>query len=302
MLLNELLEKPVAIQEINSETLSHKNISLFMLRLDEIHKEISGNKLFKLYYFLKRAIATDHKTILTFGGAYSNHLIATAFACKKVGVKSIGIVRGEKPEKLSSTLLQCLDFGMQIKFVDRKFYKVFAEKTSNELFRTEFGDHLFVPMGGYGKEGAKGASLISDLIPKNQFTHICIPVGTATTLSGLLLAKRKEKIVAFPALKGLNDIPESLAACGVEDSDQLIMINDYHFEGFAKKNDQLLDFMNEFYLQNQIPLDFVYTGKMMFGVMDLLQKGFFSPGSKVLCLHTGGLQGNQSLSKNDLCY
>lgn len=297
MQLNDFIIEPLEINPIVSKEILEKNISVGILRLDKIDKHISGNKLFKLFYFLKEAQNASHKTLLTFGGAYSNHLAATAFACHQCGLKAIGIVRGEKTSDLSPTLKQCTDFGMQLKFVSRSLFNDYVSGKHLNNLKQAFGDYTHVPMGGFGKTGADGAALIIDLIPKNIFSHLAVSVGTATTLAGLL-KNRDEIIVAFPALKGMNGIHQRIKECGVESKENLKIIADYHFGGFARKNDQLIQFMNDFYSERQIPLDFVYTGKMMFGMMQLLRKDFFPKGSKILCVHTGGLQGNQSISEH----
>jgi 1-aminocyclopropane-1-carboxylate deaminase/D-cysteine desulfhydrase-like pyridoxal-dependent ACC family enzyme len=293
------------IEVLHDELFVQKQVTVSVLRLDKIHPLVSGNKLFKLHYFLEQAVNSRNKTILTFGGAYSNHLAATAFACKAMQLKSIGIVRGEKPEQLSVTLQQCIQDGMQLKFIPRQQYAENENAAFINTLKKEFGECIIIPEGGYHPLGAKGAALIMDLIKDNSYTHICTATGTATTLAGLLmLAKPEQNVVSFPVLKGITDnktrIKELTGNTG--DFKNLLILNNYHFGGYAKKTDQLINFMNDCWLQYKLPLDFVYTAKMFFGVIDSIKNDIFEKGSKILCLHTGGLQGNKSLPLNSLSF
>lgn len=294
----------VSIDELKDDLFLKKEVSVSVLRLDKIHPLVSGNKIFKLHYFLQEALASKHKTIITFGGAYSNHLAATAYACKAFGLNCIGIVRGEKPVHLSSTLQQCVQDGMTLKYISRNDYeKKDIAPFLNELKR-EFGDFIIIPEGGYHPLGAKGAALIYELLKNKNYSDIVLATGTATTLAGILIAaKPTQQITAIPALKGISDTEKRLseltgAACFVN----LQIFNDYHFGGYAKKNDQLISFMNDCWRRYRLPLDFVYTAKMFYGVKDLIKKDTFKKGSNIICLHTGGLQGNKSLPLNLLLF
>jgi 1-aminocyclopropane-1-carboxylate deaminase len=289
------------MQTLECEMLQQKVVQLKVLRLDTIHPVISGNKIFKLHYFLDRE---NKKPIITFGGAYSNHLAATAFACKEKNMECIGIVRGEEPAILSHTLQHCLNYGMKLQFISRLEY----DKKDTEGFiaalKNKYADCTIIPEGGYGIIGAKGASAIMDYIG-NDATHICCAVGTATTVAGLLLnIQPHQKIIAIPVLKGMDDIEQRVAFLteGKFNQQQLHIENNYHFGGYAKKKAALISFMNELYNKYQLPTDFVYTAKMMYGIMDMVEKNFFQPGSKICCIHTGGLQGNLSLQKNTLTF
>jgi 1-aminocyclopropane-1-carboxylate deaminase len=292
-----------SIEELHDDLFKEKQVRVSVLRLDKIHPLVSGNKLFKLHYFLQEAAASSHKTILTFGGAFSNHLAATAFACRALHLKSIGIVRGEKPRQLSHTLQQCLQDGMQLQYITRQEY---AEKDSpaflNRLAET-YGQCMVVPEGGYHPQGAKGAALIMDLIKDNSYTHICTATGTATTLAGILMAAQSGQVVmSFPVLKGITDNKMRIEQLTASDFENLAILNNYHFGGYAKKTAPLIKFMNQCWLQYALPLDFVYTAKMFFGVIDNIKNDTFTKGSKILCLHTGGLQGNKSLPLNTLLF
>ena len=285
----------VVITKIHDEAWMKNSITLSLLRLDQIHPVVSGNKIFKLQYFLQKAIITNKK-IITFGGAFSNHLAATAAACKHYHLHCIGVVRGERPVILSDTLSYCVQQGMQLEFVSRSAYQEKFQEPFLQTLLIKFGDHILIPEGGFSKEGVKGAAEIYNYFADENYTHICCPVGTATTLGGLISAAHPSlQIIGFSALKHidfeerikylLNDVP----------SKNYCLISDYHFGGYAKQTNDLINFMNTFYEHYSIPLDFVYTGKMMYGVFDLINKDYFAPHSKILCIHTGGLQGNCSL-------
>ena len=288
----------ITLDTIFSPLLASKNVSLSILRLDKIHPVVSGNKLFKLHYFLAEAMQHPHKTVVTFGGAYSNHLVATAFACKALQLKCKAFVRGEKPSALSHTLVNCLDMGMHLEFLSREDYALIS---SAPPFIEE---SILVPEGGYHPTGAKGASLIMDQIKGMDISHICTAAGTATTLAGLLItAGYMQNIICIPVLKGFTDLPDRLQyLTGKNQSDNLTVFNDYHLNGYAKKTKELITFMNDVYQQFELPTDFVYTAKMMFGIFDQVKKGFFKEGSNIVCIHTGGLQGNLSLPTGSLIF
>ena len=295
----------VDIEELQDDLFVQKKIKVSVLRLDKIHPVVSGNKLFKLHYFLEEALQSTHRTILSFGGAYSNHLSATAFACKALQLKSIGIVRGEMPAQFSSTLQQCLADGMHLKFISREDYDLKETEAFLKSLHTEFGECVIVPEGGYHPMGAKGAAFIMNLISHKQYTHVCTASGTATTLAGLLMAAgASQKIISVPVLKGINDTNERLKFLtgNAEIFTNLQILSGHHFGGYAKKTDLLIDFMNHCWLQYKLPLDFVYTAKMMFAVIDSIKNNYFEKGSEIICLHTGGLQGNKSLPLNCLLY
>jgi 1-aminocyclopropane-1-carboxylate deaminase/D-cysteine desulfhydrase-like pyridoxal-dependent ACC family enzyme len=294
--------KEPGIMDLEDSLFDKKGISVSMLRLDNIHPVISGNKLFKLVYFLKDAIESGHKTVITFGGAYSNHLAATAFACESLQLKSVGIVRGEPAKNLSHTLQFCLEHGMGLELISRSNYKNVDENYLKEIKET-FGEHILIPEGGFSEKGKRGASLINEYFDGKHFTHVALPVGTATTMAGIIdVNKTDSKILGFGILKGMNDLQKRFRLLKVAPKKDFVLINDYHFGGYAKKSKELISFMNDFFDKHLIPLDFVYTAKMMFGMYDLTGKNFFERGSKILCIHTGGLQGNKSLGENVLHY
>ena len=300
----DISRQSISFDNIINKRLKEKNISLSIARLDKIHEDVSGNKIFKLHYFIEECFRSSHKTLITFGGAFSNHLVATAFLCNQKGIKSFGIVRGEEPQVLSHTLARCRDLGMSLKFISRQNYKNFdSDDEYIDALKSSFRDFTMVPEGGYHTAGAKGASLIMDVVKPNKFSHICTAVGTATTLAGLLLKKKMDQeIIAIPVIKNMIDIPERLNYLGVAADKIPIVFGDYHFGGYAKHTKELISFMNSFYAETQIPTDFVYTAKMMYAVYDKINSGYFADGSNILCIHTGGLQGNKSLPQGTIIF
>lgn len=293
------------MEELHDDLFLQKQVSVSILRLDKIHPLVSGNKIFKLHYFLQEAITSEHNTILTFGGAHSNHLAATAFACNTLHLRSIGIVRGEKPAILSQTLQQCMADGMVLKFISRQAYDEKEAPAFINQLHAEFGNCIIIPEGGYHSLGAKGASLIVDLIKDKNYTHICTASGTATTLAGLLLAADPaQTVISINVLKGITDTAERVKLLTGNEHEfiNLQIFNNYHFGGYAKKTAALIEFMNHCWLKYQLPLDFVYTAKMLYGVIDGIKKDAFTKKSKIICIHTGGLQGNKSLPLNTLLF
>lgn len=292
----------INIQKLSDNLFDQKQVSISVLRLDQLHEIVSGNKLFKLHYFLELVVEQSKEGIVTFGGPYSNHLVATAFACKEIGLKSIGIIRGEQPEVLSHTLQACIAHGMELKFITRQEYSQKEEPDFLKSINLAYPNFLVIPEGGYHPTGANGASLIMDWIPSTT-THICCAIGTGTTFTGLLKnLKNEQQLIGFPVLKNMNDIEERVKFLSSIPYNKIPfqIINKYHFGGYAKKNNQLIESMNLLYEKHKLPTDFVYTGKMMTGVIDCISNDFFKKGSDILCIHTGGLQGNLSLEPGTL--
>ncbi|MCF7560590.1 pyridoxal-phosphate dependent enzyme [Sabulilitoribacter multivorans] len=281
-----------------------KRVELFVKREDEIHPFVSGNKYRKLKYNLIEAKKLGIETLLTFGGAYSNHIAAVASAGQNLGFKTIGIIRGEELfDKMehNPTLNFAKQCGMQFKFISREIYQ---DKNSNDflsMLKTEFGAFYLIPEGGTNELAIKGCGEILNDQDKT-FDYICCSVGTGGTISGLInCSKPSQQVLGFPALKGdfLNeDISKFVSKTNWK------LITDYHFGGYAKINEDLISFINEFKNDYSIPLDPIYTSKMMFGIMNLIDKNYFPKDSKILAIHTGGLQGiegmNVSLKKKNL--
>ena len=293
----------ITIDELNAAEFNEHNIKLMVARLDKLHPVVSGNKLFKLHYFLEEAFLSN-RPVVTFGGAYSNHLAATAYACRSAELYCTGIVRGEEPARLSPTLQRCIQNGMKLIFTSREEYAGMSTQVNGRFPLGVDANSVIIPEGGYHPKGARGASMIAELTAKAEPDYVVTAVGTATTLAGLLQkAAPDQQVIAIPVLKNFTDIHERLLYLnGQIEYKNLHTWDEYHFGGYAKKTPQLIQFMNEIYDQSGLPTDFVYTAKMLFAVIDKIKNNFFPPGSRILCLHTGGLQGNQSLPEGSLIF
>lgn len=296
-------QSSLELQELTGDVFTNNKIRLTIARLDKLHAEVSGNKLYKLHFFLEEALSSVHKKIITFGGAYSNHLVATAFACQNLGIQSVGVVRREEHEADSHTTLRCEQLGMKLLFVSRAEYKNIADPVFIKELKIKQGDCTIVPEGGYHPLGAMGASLIMNRVSPESPTHVCVPVGTATTLAGLLLRPTDVQIVGVPVIKNMTDVFERIQyLTGMDSLSSLSVLDGFHFGGYARFSNVLIEFMNDFYERYMIPLDFVYTAKMMFGIIQKIEAGYFPAGSHIVCLHTGGLQGNKSLEPYNLAF
>jgi len=276
--------KPI---QLHNPIFQTRGVRLHVLPLYLNDPVISGNKPYKLKYNLLDAKKQDQHTILTFGGAFSNHIHATAAACKQAGFKSIGLIRGEQTLPLNSTLSFAKKCGMQIEYLDRETYR---KKTSAEFIKKlhqQFGEFYLVPEGASNALGVKGCSEILNDVNSNNFNYICCPWGTGATLQGIGLSlQSNQKALGFSVLKGVSQLQPGLQ----NESANFQIIGDYHFGGYAKSSPELIRFTEEFEKTTTIPLDPVYTSKMFYGIYDLIQKGFFSPGTRILAIHTGGLK------------
>lgn len=275
-------------QKIN---LQNPDFTLFIKREDMLHPYVSGNKFRKLKYNLLQAKEEKHHTLLTFGGAFSNHILAVAAAGKEKNFKTIGVIRGEELfSKIDSnpTLQKAQEFGMKFEFVSREVYRIKHELTFTQKLKDKFGDFYLIPEGGTNELAIRGCEEILTDADK-EFDYICCAVGTGGTISGIInSAFDHQKVLGFPALKG-GFLKEDIRKFAKKEN--WTLISDYHFDGYGKVSELLIDFINDFKKQNTILLDPVYTGKMVFGVIDLLEKGYFPKDSKILVIHTGGLQG-----------
>lgn len=288
-------EDKVVIQPISPPWYSHKVAALDMLRLDLVHPVVSGNKWYKLR--LNIMYAQDHgfKTILTFGGGFSNHLIATAYTAKKAGLGCVGIVRGKYPV-LTPTLQHCIEEGMQLIFVTKEDYNRQGEPEWEQQLAAQFDELYIIPEGGDNEWGRKGAGLISKFI-KDQYTHIALSVGSGTTLCGIRnKTNPQQQVLGFVPMKQGTYLTDHIAPhLDPAHNANWQLYDNWHFGGFGKWTDELIAFMNDFYTVNNIPLDIIYTSKMMYGLRELIQQDSFNPTDKILCIHTGGLQGNVSV-------
>lgn len=288
------------LEEVKDPLLNERKISLLIKREDLNHRDLSGNKWHKLKYNLQEARKQGKNTLLTFGGAYSNHIYATAAAGKIFNLKTIGIIRGEEHLPLNPTLSFAKDNGMKLYYLDRTSYR---QKNSPEIInqlQEKFGDFYLLPEGGTNEFAVKGCSEIIGKI-NIDFDYVCCPCGTGGTLAGLILGLNgKNFALGFAVLKGALFLKENVHLL-LQNSNNNSLQNwdinlDYHFGGYAKMDSDLLDFVKRFTSLTKIPLEPIYTGKMLFGIYDLAVKGFFKEGSQIIVVHTGGLQGLKGLS------
>lgn len=298
-------KKIIPTERLNLSVFAANKIEVDVLRLDLIDPVISGNKWFKIKNYLAIAKDKNLKTILTFGGPYSNHIVAAACAAFREGFHSIGIIRGEEPSNWSHTLKTAAGFGMQLEFVNRKSYKEMSAESSIPIMTRKYPEACIIPEGGAGKPGIEGSADILHLVENKLYDEIICTVGTGTMFAGLANGSDSQQFIrGISVLKGMQDqgVPmekeiknkKKLKYCGVH--------HDYHFGGYAKKNDELIKFMNHLYTESGIPTDFVYTAKLIYAVVDLARKQQFSVGSKLLIIHSGGLQGNGSLAPGTLIF
>jgi 1-aminocyclopropane-1-carboxylate deaminase len=271
------------------------SISLFIKRDDLLHPHISGNKFRKLKYNLVAAKAQNKTKLLTFGGAFSNHIVAVAATGKEFGFETVGLIRGEELAtqiEANPSLKFARDCGMELEFISRENYRQKNDPALLLHWQKKYGDFYLLPEGGTNDLAIKGCEEI--LSAANQFDFICCAVGTGGTISGLInSAQPNQKIIGFPALKG-DFLQEDIR--NFTHNKNWELCSDYHFGGYGKITPELIRFMNDFNAQHQIPLDPIYTGKMVFGVLDLIQKKYFPEGAKILLIHTGGLQGIRGIN------
>lgn len=274
--------------------LKDKGVTLSIKRIDQNHKHISGNKLYKLKYNLLEAKRLNLHTVLTFGGAYSNHIAATACLAKESKFKSIGIIRGEEYFPLNYTLKFAEKQGMEIHYLNRNKYK--SKHTDSVIFelRQKFGDFYLIPEGGSNSLAIRGTSEIIDSNDVQDF--ICCPVGTGATIAGIISStKHHQQVIGFPAIKGFRQLERDIAYWSNRSNWKLI--NDYVCGGYAKINIDLITTIETFYKIYNTPLDAIYTGKMMYGILDLVSKDYFPRGCSILAIHTGGIQGNKGMAQ-----
>jgi len=289
----------IYIQDISEFFNNILNISI--LRADLIDPVVSGNKWFKLQLYVRDAIAAGKTTLATFGGPYSNHIVATSRYGASMGLETVGFIRGEKPVALSPTLTDAMENGMTLHFVSREDF----EQTEKIISHNQDPSWAWIPEGGYGITGAEGVKSMLTIKDTAPFDTIICAVGTGTMMAGLIKAAAPhQQVIGLSVLKNNISIDEEIKALLTpEESKKNFEINhDYHFGGYAKHSPALIDFMNDCYKKMELPLDFVYTAKLVYGVEDLATKGKFDPTSKILIIHSGGLQGNRSFKKGTLIF
>ncbi|MEN0055388.1 MAG: pyridoxal-phosphate dependent enzyme [Mucilaginibacter sp.] len=287
--MNIDLEVFSPVQSISNPLFDKHDVKVFLKRDDLIHPMISGNKWRKLKYLLKAAQQQHKSHLVTFGGAYSNHLLATAAAAARFGFKATGIVRGEAVN--NDTLFLCKLHGMQLIFTDRESYR---DKPA--LFAQYFGDDhdaFFIDEGGASAEGALGCSELVDELTET-YDHIFCACGTGTTAAGIINGLKRHRLKtmfnAVPVFKNGGFIKDEIDRLLITPA-RYNLHTDYHFGGYGKTNQELIEFIKQFVAATGIVIEPVYTGKMMYALYDLIAKKHFKPGSKILAIHSGGIWG-----------
>lgn len=292
------------LTEIIDSRLLNSNIKLFVKREDLIDPHISGNKWFKLKYNLIEAQKLGYEKLLTFGGAYSNHIYSTAAVGKNFGFETIGVIRGEEHLPLNPTLNFAQSCGMKFNYLDRTSYRNKYDEKFIDYLKNEYGKFYLIPEGGSNHLAVKGCA---EIIPRIniKFDFVCCACGTGGTLAGLILGlDSKAKVIGFSALKGakfLNDnIKKILSRFGKQNLSNWNINLDYHFGGYAKVSKELINFCYDFKDQHGIEIEPIYNGKMLWGIFDLIQKNYFPKHSVIVAIHSGGLQGLRGLEQRGL--
>jgi 1-aminocyclopropane-1-carboxylate deaminase len=284
---------PSILTKIDDPLLAQYQIELWMKRDDLLHPVISGNKWRKLKYIIDHALSLGADTLVSMGGTYSNHLHALAYAGKVLGLMTVGLVRGEPAEILTPTLQDMKNWGMDLKFVSRSDYRQLRQYKNWQDLPGLKPRQYWVPEGGAQALALKGVAELVDEIAV-PYDTLCVPCGTGTTLAGIIeAAPRQVSVLGFAAFKNAAYLKSEVDAALSQSRSGWQINLDYHFGGFAKTDAELNAFIDDFELKTTIPLDPVYTGKMMYAIYDLIQKHYFKPGERVIAVHTGGLQGKR---------
>ena len=288
-----------------------RNIRIDVKRLDLLHPLVNGNKWFKLKYNVERALASDHKTLVTFGGAWSNHIHATAAAGGLCGVRTIGIIRGEEPKAYSNTLQFAKEQGMELQFVSRLDYEERNTEEFKAWLHDQYGSFHLVPEGGSNYYGVNGCMEILSESDTQTYSHVACACGTGATLAGMLIsAKNNLQFIGFSALKGGDFLHDEVIKhieyflmdreLAEEYRKQFSIDSEHHFGGYGKWNDELIAFIQQIERGYHISLDQVYTGKALFGLLKQIENGVFTEGSNILVIHSGGLQGRLGCERGSL--
>lgn len=275
-----------------------------LLRLDLLHPIVSGNKFYKLRYYIEFALAKGVSTVASFGGPYSNHIVALAFTAKEAGLKSIGYIRTNADEPMTPSLNEAKTYGMELVYLGRTN---FQSKKEAILQSSEMNtDCYLIDEGGYGAIGAKGAATILTEQATSHYDTIICAVGTGTMLAGIInAADAHQKIIGIPVLKNEGSIDAEINALLLDNpiyknNQPYTLLHQFHQGGYAKTNPMILDFMNRLWDAEKIPTDIVYTSKLLFGVEQLIKENYFDKDNSILVIHSGGLQGNRSLPEGTL--
>ena len=264
-----------------------------------MHPVVSGNKFFKLRFYIEAALNKEAKTLASFGGPYSNHLVALAFAAKEAGLQSIGYIRTNENEPLTTSLAEAKSYGMALVFLGRTEFQSKKEVLLKEA--TAKPTYYFIDEGGYGTIGAKGAATILTTHETAQYDYILAAVGTGTMLAGCInAALPHQKVIGIPVLKNEGSIKTEIDALLIDTNKSYTLLHQFHQGGYAKTNPSMIAYMNTLWEKEKIPTDIVYTSKLFFAVDQLIQENYFEQGASILILHSGGLQGNRSLPAGSL--
>ncbi len=290
-------ETPVV--EINHPDLDRRGVQLLLKREDLNHKTVSGNKWWKLKYNLAEARRQNKRTLLTFGGAYSNHIYATAATAAALGFASIGIIRGEKTLPLNPTLEFATRQNMTLHYLSRDAYRQKSEPAILSALCDQFGDFYLIPEGGTNSFAVQGTAEFGVQLLETRFDYALLAVGTGGTLAGLIRGfQGQRQIIGVPVFKGSGYLVDEIKSLGRgaegQNYDNWFLWTEYHHGGYAKTSPELLSFMKEINYSSQVPLDHVYTGKLLYAIFREIEKGTFSKGTTLLAIHTGGLQGAKS--------
>jgi 1-aminocyclopropane-1-carboxylate deaminase len=288
----------IQTNKLENKLFDDNQVNVFLRREDLIHPQISGNKWRKLKYNVSFAIENKKELLITFGGAHSNHIAATAAAGNLYNIKTIGIIRGDYFTDLSPTLLLAKQNGMELHFVSIEDYKL-RYTEPEKLIPNEINNYHLIPEGGANELGLKGTrEIISE--KDELYEYIFTPIGTGNTFAGIVLSsKPHQKVIGINVLKNQEDTFNNISDVLKSNNyfkDNWIINNDYHLGGYAKNNPKLVSYLYSFNEKHKIKLDPIYTGKMMFAVEDLISSKSIS-NSNILCIHTGGLQGIEGFEK-----
>ena len=284
------------IQSILSFSQSQK---VDLLRLDLLHPIVSGNKFYKLQFYIAAAIENGVSKVASFGGPYSNHIVALAYTAKEAGLKSIGYIRTNADEPMTPSLKDAKAYGMELVYLGRSDFQ--SKKASILQSSEAMTDFYFIDEGGYGTIGAKGAATILTEQNTVHYDYIICAVGTGTMLAGCInAASPNQKIIGIPVLKNEGSIESEINALIEDKNRTYTLLHQFHQGGYAKTNPMMLDFMNRLWDTEKITTDIVYTSKLLFGVEQLIQENYFEKDASILVIHSGGLQGNRSLPAGSL--
>jgi 1-aminocyclopropane-1-carboxylate deaminase len=270
-----------------------------LLRLDVLHPIVSGNKFYKLRYYIELALEKAVSTVASFGGPYSNHIVALAYAAKEAGLKSIGYIRTNEDEPLTPSLKEAKAYGMELVYLGRTDFQ--TRKATILQSNETNTDCYLIDEGGYGAIGAKGAATILNENDTAHYDYIVSAVGTGTMLAGIInAADPHQTIIGIPVLKNEGSIDTEINALLEDKNRPYTLFHQFHQGGYAKTNPMMLDFMNRLWDTEKIPSDIVYTSKLLFGVEQLIKENYFEKDTSILVIHSGGLQGNRSLPPGTL--